>query len=235
MKKEEVDKILDEARELYNLGKWMEAREKLSGLRDEELTKEQLSKKYRVVGWSLYYIGKKNIENPKKMGEEAAESFEKVIELGILEDVNSVLAGLPLVYQYLLGDTQKAIEVAKKRVEEAPDNRTKAVALNSLGCMQRDSGLILDALRTFNKAQKIIRKTGDHRTFGHILNNRAVTLMKIVPYLRTSACREKFKKEIKITFELALAKYGQFEEISGQSAQFHKEGIREKLKELKDL
>ena len=235
MKREEIDKILEGAQELYNEGKWQDARIKLLEARDGECSKEQLSKKYRILGWCLYYIGKKNLEDPQAMGEDARESFEKVIDLGVKEDVNSALAGLPLVYQYLLGDVQKAIETAEKRVDEASDSRTRAIALNSLGCIQRDAGLIKEALESFRVADAEVLVAGDLRTRGHIWNNKARTLMSIIPWVDLRETKRALKEEVRRAFKKALALYKTFEDETSQSAEFHKKGIYQKLEELERL
>ena len=233
---EEFKEKIEEARKLYSEGKWKEAKELLVPLSEKpdfvDLSPVEKSEFNRLLGWCRYYLGKKNIEDPKDSGYLAVKVWERVIELKASEeDVSSALSGLPLVYQYLLKDTQKAIESAKKRVEEAPDIKTKKVALNSEGCIERDSGLIAEALKTFSEALKLPQEPEkDIRTTANLLNNRAVTSMKVIPYLTTS--KNAIIEETKDFFEQAKDKYRESEGATGESAKFHLDKIKERLEEL---
>jgi len=231
----EFEEIMKEAKKLYGDGKWKEARDLLLPLLEEKLYDMEASALRRLLGWCYYYLGKKKKEDPRKSGKSAVSYWDDVITLGISkDDINSALGGLPLAYKYLLEDTpentQKAIEFAKKRVEEAPDAKTKKVALNSKGCIERDSGFIVEALKSFSEALKLQEPEESIRTTANLLNNKAVTLMKIVPCLTTS--KNTVIEETKDFFEQAKKKYRESEKAGGESTKFHLDRIEERLEEL---
>jgi len=231
---ENFKEVMKRAKKLYGDGKWKEARDLLYPFLEIELPAKETSKHRRLLGWCYYYIGKKNIENPKESGEWAVTCWEDVTDLNASKaDVDSALAGLPLAYQYLLKDNQKAIELAEKRVEEASSDKSRRVALNSRGCIERDSGFTLKALEAFSQAYQVKEPDDDPRTVANVWNNRAITLMQIVPYLTSS--KKAVIKEVEDLFHQAEYYYKLHEVKSEESAEFHLRGIKIKLRELEKL
>lgn len=252
----EIDKVLKEARDLYNKGEWNKAREiliqllaqnlrkrqenktieMLLKLLAQNLRKRQLSEINRLLGWISYYLGKKNKEDPEDAGRCSLEYFQKVIDLGVSsEDIDSARAGIPLVYFYLLKETDKAIETAKEAVGKANDLTARTAALDTLGCIQRDTGMTEEALKTFEEGIKLAIEIDVFRICAHILSNKAVIWEKLIPHAEWEKTGDALKQEAIDTLKHALFLYNKVENETGESTRFHREEIERKLEELKKL
>ncbi len=230
------NKALKKAGDFYSRGEWEKAREILIQIPAQNLNKKQLSKLKRLLGWISYYLGKKKVENPEYAGNYALDCFQKVIDLRVLgEDVDSARAGIPLVLLYLLGISDEAIEAAKRAVDEASDLTARAAALNTLGCVLRDTGKIVEALETFREGMKLAQKIDAYRVLGHILANEAGALTRLIPYMKLQATREALKNEVMVILRQALDLYQQAEEETGQSTEFHRKEVVKKLGEIEKL
>lgn len=226
----QLDKdFLRDEEELYNSKQWAEAIDVLKNkYKGKKLNYLQESKLQRLMGWCYYYLGLKKIENPKEMGEKARKSFIKVLRIGYQKDVISALSGLPLVYFYLIKDSKKAF----KTMEKAVDKEEVGSILNTQGLLKREEGLILDALSIFSESSNIAMKENDFRTSGNALNNKARTLMKLLPLIES---KKELKKDIRKLFNKALNDYKKYEEITGESAKFHIVDVYRKIDEVETL
>jgi tetratricopeptide (TPR) repeat protein len=187
----------------------------------------QESHRQRLLGWCNYYLGKKNLRELKHIGNEARKAFIKVLQIGQSRiDIDSALNGLSLVYYYLLNEPKKAFRVKEKTINKV---HNKAQLLNTQGLLKRDEGQIIEALNTFSDAYNEARMTKDYRTSGHALNNKARTLMLLFLKLEL---KNELKKEILTLFEKAKIEYHEYEKSTGDSANFHLDGIEEQIRDL---
>ena len=222
--------FLQKENELYDLGKWGEARQLLWKYRKKDLLPLQESERQRLLGWCCYYLGKKGIENKEKIGNEARKAFIKVLQLGeIPKDVDSALNGLPLVYYYLLKEPEKAIRISEKSVEKA---KNRGQTLNTQGILKKEEGFIVDAVRVFSESYKTAKDFMDYRTSGHALNNKARTLMMLLPEMKYKG---DLLKEIKYLFNDALKEYKNYERETDGSAKFHIADVYRKIDEVETL
>ena len=224
------DAFLKNENDLYNRGRWGAAREKLRGYERRDLTPIQEGSRQRLLGWCCYYLGLKN-KGPsprEKMGNEAREAFVKTLQVGkTQEDIDSALNGLPLVYYFLLSEPEKAVQVTRKAMQKA---QSRARILNVEGIIKREEGFLGDALDRFTQAYEAAQKEKDFRTCGHSLNNKARTLLRLLPNLRF---KQDVWREAKELFEQSLVEYRKFEKETGESADFHIQGVEKYLEDYK--
>jgi len=227
----DVEDFFESELKLYNNGMMSSAIKKLLKY-EEELPKAIESKRQRLLGWCYYHLAKKekNTENQIRYGEEARRSFNKVLRDGLYTDIDSAMNGLILTYEFLLHQSDKASVVAQKLYEQTKNKDMKTSALNTIGLIEMNRGNAKKAITSFDEMIVLAKENKDFRTCAHALNNKARILMELM-YLFPD--NEKNIHHVESLFNEAIHMYNKSNKKSGESAKFHIDGVKMKLKELK--
>lgn len=212
-------KVLEKAQKLYNEGKWTEAvtllNEGLPGFTEAE----DIAEACRFKGWCFYYIGTKGPEEEKR---EALELSRDMFTLALAKTSNakkqlSIFNGLPLSL-WILGEKKRAWKVNDRAIQDFPDEPS---AWNTRSILCRWDKNFSKSVSVCEKVYETALAKGDFRTAGHGKQNRG------------DAYKEMGYKELaKAEYAQAVGFYKKFEEVSGQSAKFHIEGVEKKLANL---
>lgn len=211
------EKIIEDAQELYNKGRWQEAIEMLNKLKSHN--EEEVAEANRIKGWSYYYLAIKGDKSLKSENLEKAEEYFKLSSIGAKEDKTkiSVLNGLPLAL-WILGKKSEAWEINDKAINIFPETPS---IWNTRGIICRWAKNFNEAVEVGQRVFETAVKVKDFRTAGHGKQNKADALVQL-------GKTEKAKKE----YQDAIQLYKDHQQISGQSAEFHLESVRKKLSSL---
>jgi hypothetical protein len=214
-------KILAEAQQLYNDGKWLESDRVLigwfAGL--TVATDEQMAQANRLQGWSRYYVATKNLGDKKENLTGAENSFRAVRKYTTDKEVLiSVFGGLPLVL-WLLDKKGEAWIESDEGIDSFPDEPSVWNARVILCRWEKDfAASIRSCEMVFKKA--FVRQ--DYRTAGHGKQNKADALKELGRLA-----------EAENEYVAAVGLYTMFEKASGKSAEFHIKGVLDKLEKIR--
>ena len=209
-------KFLEEARELYDEGKWSEA-VNLIGKNMVNLSgKEETAEAARIRGWCFYYMGIKGPEGKKEeMLNFSRSSFEFV--LGKSSDEKrrlSAFNGLPLPL-WISGERERSWEVSDRAVREFPEEPS---AWNTRSILCRWAKDFEQAIEICEKVYVTALWRKEYRTAGHGKQNRGDALKEMGRI-----------EEAKLDYAAAIGFYKDFEKESGQNATPHIEAAMKKL------
>lgn len=212
----ENEKILAEAQKLYNEGKWREAFTLLQGYQTDFLEAEDIAESCRLAGWSLYYMATKGpVEEKRNLIELSSTMFSLALSrTSDTKKKTSILNGLPLSL-WILEEREEAWGVSDQAMEEFPDESS---VLNTRSILCRWAKKFEESVKICERVYETALAENDYRTAGHGKHNRADALKELG---RT--------EEAKNDYAVAVGLYEQFEVATGQSAQFHIEGVKKKL------
>lgn len=212
--KTENEKILAEAQELYNGGKWSGA---VALLDAGEFTKaEERAESFRLYGWCFYYLGiKGSAEEKEEMLRKSWNMFKLV--LAVTSDAKknlSALNGLPLSL-WILGKQEAAWQVSDRAIEEFPDEPS---VWNTRAILCRWAKDFAKSIEVCEKVYKTALAQKDYRTAGRGKHNRADALKELG---RIEEARKDYLE--------AAYLYEQDAIITGRNAEVHLEGVKKKL------
>lgn len=212
-------KVLENAQRLYDDGKWTET----IGLLNENIPKltseEDVAEAVRIKGWCFYYIG---IKGPEEEKREALGLSRDMFDLALKKTSDtkkklSIFNGLPLSL-WILGEKKQAWQVSNQAIKEFPDEPS---VWNTRSILCRWAKNFKESEKVCEKVYETALAKGDYRTAGHGKHNKADALKELG---WIGAAREEYNRAIEL--------YGKFEEVTGQSAKFHIEGVEKKLANL---
>lgn len=216
-----VKEVLEKAQYLYNQGQWQEAIDTIDGLLPTLVPGSEIeAEALRIKGWSYYYLG---IKGPaeKKMDNlmKAKFAFEVVVKNAQEKETRiSAMNGLPLVL-WILEKKDEAWQISDEATEEFPDTPS---VWNTRSILCRWAQDYEKAVEVCEKVYEIAIQNKEYRTAGHGKHNKADALVKLGR-----------AKEAKKEYEEAMELYKKSEEVTGESAIIHIEGVKKKLVELK--
>ncbi len=213
-----MGQFLEDAQELYNKGKWPESNQLIDKNFVNLTTTEETAEANRLQGWNWYYIGIKGLDNKQVSLEMSKAAFQAALSRSSdSKKRTSILNGLPLSL-WILGEQKEAWQVSDQAVKEFPDEPS----------IWNTRSILCRWAKDFKKSIEVCEKTyetslarQDYRTAGHAKQNRADALKELG---RTEEARQEYQRANEL--------YGHFEEITGQSAKFHIEGVEKKLASL---
>ena len=206
---------LEGAQKLYNEGKWLESNILIADYFDGLTTTEEMAEADRLRGWNYYYIGIKGLRDKQASLEMSKAAFQTA--LGRTADSKkkiSIMNGLPLVH-WILGKQEEAWKVSDQAIEEFPDEPS---VWNTRSILFR---WLKDFEASANVCEQVYEKAlakGDYRTAGHAKQNEADALKELGRV-----------EEASDAYAAAIGCYRKFEKATGQSAQFHVDGVSKKM------
>lgn len=215
----EAKEVLEKAQQLYNGGKWEGAIDTIEKNSKIFTNDTEVAEAGRLLGWSYYYLGIKGTEEGKRANLLLAEGAFKAA-LGKIKEGGtkiSVMNGLPLVI-WILGRKGEAWQLSDSATKEFPDEPS---VWNTRSIFCRWAKKFEESTMVCEKVYETALAKEDYRTAGHGKHNKADALKELG---RIDEARQEYNK--------ALELYKKFEEITGQSAQFHIEGVKKKLSTL---
>lgn len=212
-----MEKFLEDAQKLYNEGKWEESERLIDEILPRLQIDEEIAEAYRLKGWNRYYLGTKGLSEKREENLQRSKAAFNVA-LGKTKDRKkriSAANGLPLTL-WILGEAEKvaAWTVSDKAIEEFPDEPS----------VWNTRSILFRWAKDFEVSAKVCEivyeralAKGDYRTAGNAKQNKADALKELGQI-----------QEARNEYAAAIGLYGQFEEVTGQSAKFHIEGVKKK-------
>lgn len=224
MSKKEATELLNRAGKLYDEGKWQEAVQLIESrtFGAFSFVGEDLAEAKRIMGWSYYYLAIKEGPEDQKTDNlhKAANAFRDSFN-GTRDNKKriSITNGLPLVL-WVQGEKNDAMEISEDAIKEFPDIpsiwNTRSILLRWGGGHQESVGVCQKVYETATVKE-------DFKTAGHGKHNKADALVKLE---RTDEAKKEYK--------IAIGLYRLHEETTGESAKFHIDGARGKLRALEE-
>ncbi|KKS89583.1 MAG: hypothetical protein UV65_C0031G0014 [Parcubacteria group bacterium GW2011_GWF2_43_11] len=209
----ENEKVLAEAQKLYNEGKWPESNLLIDGLTIAE--DEEMAEARRLRGWNYYYIGTKGLDDKQASLGRSKAAFQYA--LSITSDKKkkiSIMNGLPLTF-WVLGEQEWAWHLSDRAIEEFPDEPSVWNTRSILFRWAKDfKGSVEVCEQVYEKAML----KDDYRTAGNAKQNKADALKELG---QINQARDEYAS--------AIGLYKTFGERTGQSAQFHIDGVSKKM------
>jgi len=206
---------LEVAQKLYNEGKWLESNILIADYFDGLTTTEEMAEADRLRGWNYYYIGTKGLRDKQASLEMSKAAFQTA--LGRTVDSKkkiSIMNGLPLTL-WVLGEQEDAWQVSDEAIDEFPNEPSVWNTRSILFRWAKDfKGSVEVCEQVYEKAML----KDDYRTAGNAKQNKADALKELG---QINQARDEYAS--------AIGLYKTFGERTGQSAQFHIDGVSKKM------
>ena len=211
--------VLEDAQRLYNEGRWPEVIQAIEQALGNLTEDREIAEANRIKGWSWYYIGIKGSPEEKNISLDRSKACFEVALVKTLDRGGkiSIMNGLPLT-MWNLGEKKKAWEINNQAIEEFPEEPS---VWNTRSILCRWAKDFNQSVEVCEKVYETAITREEYRIAGHGKHNKADALNEL-------GWKEMAREE----YKAAIVLYRKFEEVTGESAAFHIEGVEKKLANL---